>query len=97
VSGKRAQSVVRFRLDPLLGDPREQIRRQTTDLPTNTNVRVVCSIAPIPLGFPIVTWLDTAWYRADLNWQFEATPASAEWAKDWETIANYLGGFNGNY
>lgn len=54
-------------------------------------------MAPIPLGFPIVTWLDTAWYRSDLNWQFEATPASAEWAKDWETIANYLGGFNGDY
>lgn len=94
MSGRRALSVVRFRLDPSLGDPREQIRRQTTDLEPGTNVRVISSIAPIPLGFPIANYLDTAWYRSDLNWQFEATPASADWARDWEAIANYLGGFN---
>lgn len=97
MSGRRALSVVRFRLDPLLGDPREQIRRLTTDLPADTNVRVVCTVSPIPLGFPIVTWLDTAWYRRDLNWQFESAPANPEFAKDWETIANYLGGFNGDF
>ena len=97
MSGSRAKSVVSFRLNDFLGDPREQIRRQTTDLPAGTNVRIVCSMAPVPLGFPIVTWRDWDWYRSDLNWQFEATPASADWARDWETIANYLGGFNGNY
>ena len=92
MSGRRARSLVRFPLVPLLGDPREQIRRQTTDLPMDTNVAVICSMPAIPLGFPIVTWRDWDWYRSDLNWQFEAIPNRVEWARDWEAIANYLGG-----
>jgi hypothetical protein len=97
VSGRRAQSVIRVCLDPLLGDPREQIRRQTTDLPSNTFVRVSCRMKAIGLGFPIATHLDTAWYRSDLVWQFEASYPNTEYAKTWEVIANYLGGFNDTF
>ena len=90
MSGRKAQSVIEFDLNPILGDPREQIRRATCDLPTDTNIRVLCTMAPIPLGFPIETWMDYEWYRSDLNWQFIGNRSKPEWAKDWELIANYL-------
>lgn len=92
MSGKRAQAVVELELNRLFGDPREQIRRATGDLPPDTNVRVVCNLPPVPLGFPIVTHLDTAWYRIDLNWQFLSAVNHWEWASEWTAIANYLGG-----
>jgi hypothetical protein len=92
VSGTRVQSVVEFELNPLFGDPREQIRRATCELPAGTNVRVVCTMKPIPLGFPLITYLDTEWYRADLNWQFKADPQNWELASGWQAIASYLGG-----
>lgn len=92
VSGRRALSVFEFELNPLLGDPREQIRRATCDLPADTNVRVVCTMAPIPIGCPIETWMDYEWYRGDLNWQFIGTRTRPEWARGWEQIANHLGG-----
>jgi hypothetical protein len=92
VSGRKAQSVIEFDLNPLLGDPREQIRRATCDLPSDSNVRVVCRMAPVPLGFPSASHTYTAWFRRDLTWQWLGTPKNWEWARDWELIANYLGG-----
>jgi hypothetical protein len=92
MSGSRAQAVVEFDLNPLFGDPREQIRRATCDLPSGTNVRVICTMAPIPLGFPTGATTYTAWFRRDLNWQFKAAPSNWEWASAWQAIANFLGG-----
>jgi hypothetical protein len=95
VSGNRAHSIVWLALNPLLGDPREQLRRATCDLTAGRNVRVLVKMRPVPLGFPILTYLDFDWHRSDLRYQFESDhtiPESADWAKDWEELANYLGG-----
>lgn len=95
MSGNKASSVVWIELNPLLGDPREQIRRATWDLAPGRNVRVRVKMRPVPFGFPILTYLDFAWCRSDLRLQFEsdpATPASADWSRDWEQLAKYVRG-----
>lgn len=95
MSGNRASSVVCIELNPLLGDPREQIRRATSDLAPGRNVRVSVKMRPVPFGFPMLTYSDFAWCRPDLRLQFEsdpATPASADWSSDWEELANYVRG-----
>jgi hypothetical protein len=95
VSGNRASSVVCIELNPLFGDPREQIRRATSDLDLGRNVRVRVNMPRVPFGFPIPTHLDFAWCRSDLRFQFEsdpAIPASADWASDWADLANYIRG-----
>lgn len=91
MSGRRTQSVIEFQLNPYLGDPREQIRRATCDLPSGTNIRVFCTMPPIPIGSPIETWMDYEWYRRDLNWQFIGSPTRPEWASHWGQIANRIG------
>jgi hypothetical protein len=88
-------SYVRIALNPLLGDPREQLRRATCDLTPGRNVRVLVKMRPVPLGFPVPNHLDFGWCRPDLLWEFESDRnnlASADWASDWEDLANYLGG-----
>jgi hypothetical protein len=95
VSGNRASSVVWIELNPLSSDPREQLRRATSDLDPGRNVRVRVNMPPVPFGFPIPTHLDFAWCRSDLRWQFEsdpAIPASADWSRDWAELANYIRG-----
>lgn len=90
VSGSKALSVFEFELDPQGGDPREQIRRVVTDLPPNTNTRIICTVQAIPLGMPIWTGLDFDWYREDLNWVFVSKGDRFDWAKEWAEIANHL-------
>lgn len=91
MSGTRALAVFEFELNPLLGDPREQIRRMTCDLPSGSYVRVICSMRAIPFGSPILTYLDTGWYRDDIHWQFIADPKNWDWASGWRALADFHG------
>ncbi len=70
--------VIRIKLDPTKGDPREQIRRQTCDLSPGVFVRVdVGDVSAIPFGIPFVTQTDFVWYRRDLRWNFSSDNSNA--------------------
>lgn len=89
--GRKAPLVTSVSLNPLLGDPREQIRRRTVHLPIHSRVLVLCSMKPVPLALPTANWLEISWYRPDLYWEFLEFPAWPEWASAWRTQAEYLG------
>jgi hypothetical protein len=67
------------------GDPREQIRRATTQSTSGTLIRVmVGDIAPIPFGVPFPNPADFYWYRPDLIWQFNTS--NTRRLNQWETL-----------
>lgn len=71
MSGANSQTILLVHLTAL-GDPREQLRRRTTDLPAGTKVVVSArNIKPVSFGVPFINAADFAWYRTDLFWQFE--------------------------
>jgi hypothetical protein len=67
------------------GDPREQIRRATTQAQSGTLIRVmVGDIAPIPFGVPFPNPADFYWYRTDLTWQFNT--GNSRRLSQWQTL-----------
>lgn len=83
--------VIRIKLDPSQGDPREQIRRKTCDLPPGIFVRVqVNGVHAIGYGIPFVTRTDFDWYRRDLRWTFSGSHRDSRAVLSWLTLVREL-------
>ncbi len=91
MSGNKSQFVLVVYLELDGGDPREQIRRATSQALPGTFIRVmVGEVAPIAFGIPFPNAADWVWYRSDLVWQFSTS--NPDRLSQWQTLLGELEG-----